>query len=128
MKLNSNTTFVRLDPASRLQKDVMEAFKYPTQKHKNLQAPHAELMQPPGRSAAHSYTSLTGEIISVDSLDWLEDGWYWLEDDYCWESDEDDDGFFTGDKYPCSRYSIGVDENGDGLSVWLNDDMQEVEV
>jgi len=73
-----------------------------------------------------SYTSLTGEIITVDSLDWLEDGWYWLEDDYCWESDEDDDGFF--DKYPCSRYSIGVDENGDGLSVWLNDDMQEVEV
>lgn len=33
MKLNSNTTFIRLDPASRLQKDVMEAFKYPTQKH-----------------------------------------------------------------------------------------------
>lgn len=88
---------------------------------KNLQDLHAELMQPPRQSAGHSYTSLTGEIITVETLEWLEDGWYWE-----FNEDFDDDGFESGDNYPCSRYAIGVDENGDGISVWLNDDMQEV--
>jgi len=66
-----------------------------------------------------TYTSLTGEIISVDSLAWLEDGMYFDED----QADDDN----TCGMLFCSRYSIGVDENGDGISVWLNDDMQEVE-
>lgn len=34
---------------------------------------------------------------------------------------------YTEAELPCSRYCIGhVD--GDGISVWLNDDMQEVNV
>ncbi|UOG91793.1 MAG: hypothetical protein L3K52_16635 [Candidatus Thiothrix sulfatifontis] len=58
-----------------------------------------------------SYTDLNGEIVQVDMLDWLEDGYY-----------TDDEG----DRMPCSRYCIG-DDDGDGISVWLNEDMVEVE-
>ena len=89
---------------------------------KELQELHTTLMQTPRQSAGHSYTSLSGREITVESLDWLEDGYYWEFDE-----DFDEDGFESGDNYPCSRYAIGTDENGDGISVWLNDDMQEVE-
>ena len=85
------------------------------------------LYAPAEKSAAHSYTSLTGEIITVESLDWLEDGWYWESSESRSIFDDDYD-YDLGDNRACSRYSIGVDENGDGISVWLNDDMQEVEV
>lgn len=65
------------------------------------------------------YTDLSGEIVQVDMLEWLEDGAYFDEDQ---AGDE-----YTFGMLPCSRYCIGhVD--GDGISVWLNDDMQEVEV
>ena len=69
-----------------------------------------------------SYTNLSGETVTVDMLDWLEDGYYWEVDE-----DFDEDGNESGDNHPCSRYSIG-EIDGDGVSVWLNDDMQEVEV
>ena len=69
-----------------------------------------------------TYTNFNGEIIEVECLEWLEDGRYW---EYGEEFDED--GYETGEYLPCSRYSIGVDENGDGISVWLNDDMVEVD-
>jgi hypothetical protein len=74
-----------------------------------------------------TYTSLTGEIITVESLDWLEDGFYWESSESRSIFDDNYD-YDLGDNRACSRYSIGVDENGDGISVWLNDDMQEVEV
>ena len=61
----------------------------------------------------YEYTDQCGEIIDVDCLEWLEDGTYY-----------DDE---TDEELPCSRYCIGVDESGDGISVWLNDDMVEVD-
>lgn len=60
---------------------------------------------------SYEYTDLTGCIVQVETLDWLEDGYYYNEND---------------ERLPCSRYCIG-DEDGDGISVWLNDDMQEVD-
>lgn len=65
-----------------------------------------------------SYTDLSGEIVQVEMLDWLEDARYWAA------ADPADDA--CGEWLPCSRYCIGH-EDGDGISVWLNDDMQEVE-
>lgn len=56
------------------------------------------------------YTDLMGCVVQVDQLDWLEDGYYYDDDEYL----------------PCARYCIG-DEDGDGISVWLNADMQEVD-
>ncbi|QTR47509.1 hypothetical protein J9253_06120 [Thiothrix litoralis] len=64
------------------------------------------------------YTDLTGCVVKVPMLDWLEDGSYYDEDQ---ADDEDTFGIL-----PCSRYCIGH-EDGDGISVWLNDQMQEVE-
>ena len=58
------------------------------------------------------YTDLNGDEITVECLEWLEDGTYYDE-----EADEE---------LPCSRYCIG-EEDGDGISVWLNDDMVEVD-
>jgi hypothetical protein len=58
----------------------------------------------------------------------LEDGTYWVNDSDDGIDDFDDEGYEPGEYLACSRYSIGVDENGDGISVWLNCDMQEVEV
>lgn len=52
-------------------------------------------------------------LIEVECLEWLEDGRYY-----------DDE---TEEELPCSRYCVGVDEDGEGISVWLNDDMQEVD-
>ena len=69
-----------------------------------------------------SYTNLSGETVTVETLDWLEDGYYWEVDE-----DFDEDGNESGDNHPCSRYCIG-EIDGDGVSVWLNADMQEVEV
>jgi hypothetical protein len=69
-----------------------------------------------------TYTNFNGEIIEVECLEWLEDGSYWE-----YGTDFDEDGYETGKYLPCSRYCIGTDESGDGLSVWLNDDMQEVD-
>ncbi|OQX08379.1 MAG: hypothetical protein BWK73_25600 [Thiothrix lacustris] len=74
-----------------------------------------------------SYTDLNGKIITVETLDWLADGTYWESSESRSIFDDDYD-YDLGDNRACSRYSIGVDENGDGISVWLNDDMQEVEV
>lgn len=59
----------------------------------------------------HEYTDIMGCVVHPERLDWLEDSHYYNEGD---------------ERLPCSRYCIG-DEDGDGLSVWLNDDMQEVE-
>ncbi len=75
----------------------------------------------------YTYTDLSGEIITVETLEWLEDGTYWESSESRSIFDDDYD-YDLGDNRACSRYSIGVDENGDGISVWLNDDMQEVEV
>ncbi len=69
-----------------------------------------------------TYTNFNGEIIEVECLEWLEDGSYWE-----YGTDFDEDGYETGEYLPCSRYCIGVDEDGDGISVWLNDDMVEVD-
>jgi hypothetical protein len=74
-----------------------------------------------------SYTTLHGAIVVPECMDWLEDGHYWKCDENG-GSYYHDYGMDSGDYYACSRYSIGVDENGDGISVWLNCDMQEVEV
>lgn len=60
--------------------------------------------------SSYEYTDMTGCVVQVDTLDWLEDGYYYEDDE----------------RLPCSRYCVG-EENGDGVSVWLNDDMQEVE-
>lgn len=54
----------------------------------------------------HVYTNLDGQPVTVPCLDWLEDG----------TSDEGE---------PCSRYYIG-EEDGDSQSVWLDDDLNEV--
>ena len=67
------------------------------------------------------YTNLSGETVAVERLDWLEDGYYWE-----FAEDFDEDGYEHGENLPCARYCIGH-EDGDGVSVWLNDDMQEVE-
>ncbi|UOG91557.1 MAG: hypothetical protein L3K52_15365 [Candidatus Thiothrix sulfatifontis] len=64
------------------------------------------------------YTDLSGEIVQVEMLEWLEDGTYFDEDQ------NDDESILV--ELPCSRYCIGH-EDGDGISVWLNEDMQEVE-
>jgi len=72
--------------------------------------------------STNTYTDLSGNCVTVESLDWLEDGTYWE-----YGADFDEDGYETGEYQPCSRYCIGVDESGDGISVWLNEDMQEVE-
>ena len=61
----------------------------------------------------YEYIDFNGENIEVECLDWLEDGTYY-----------DDE---TDEELACSRYCIGVDSDGDGISVWLNDDMQEVD-
>lgn len=58
------------------------------------------------------YTDLNGNEITVECLEWLEDGTYYDEE--------------TDEELPCSRYCIG-EEDGDGISVWLNDDMVEVD-
>ncbi|WMP16957.1 hypothetical protein [Thiothrix lacustris] len=71
-----------------------------------------------------SYTTLDGEIVVPECLDWLEDGKYWQNDS---EEDFDDDGRENAVCLLCSRYYIG-EIDGDSASVWLNDDMQEVEV
>ena len=60
-----------------------------------------------------TYTNFNGEIIEVECFEWLEDGRYY-----------DDE---TEEELPCSRYCIGVGDDGDGISVWLNDDMVEVD-
>jgi len=82
-------------------------------------------MQTPANT--QSYTDIHGKDIVPPCMDWLEDGHYWKCDEngglYC-----NDYGMDSGDYYACSRYCIGVDANGDGISVWLNCDMQEVEV
>lgn len=59
----------------------------------------------------YEYTDMTGCVVQVETLDWLEDG-------YHYEGDE---------RLPCSRYCIGYDEEGDGLSIWLDDDFREVD-
>ena len=66
------------------------------------------------------YTNLNGEIVEVECLEWLEDGAY-----FEYDTDFDEDGYETGKYHACSRYCINTD--GDGESVWLNDDMQEVD-
>lgn len=72
-----------------------------------------------------SYTDLNGEIVQVEMLEWLEDGWHGIET----HVKDDVEGWRKHEiVFAISRYCIGVDENGDGISVWLNDDMQEVEV
>jgi hypothetical protein len=73
-----------------------------------------------------SYTDLNGEIVQVEMLDWLEDGTYWQSTESRSVFDDDYD-YELGENRACSRYCIG-DDDGDGISVWLNDDMQEVEV
>ena len=78
-------------------------------------------MQTPANT--QSYTDLNGKDIVPPYMDWLEDSWYWE----CGE-DFDEDGREHGENQACSRYCIGVDANGDSISVWLNCDMQEVEV
>ena len=60
-----------------------------------------------------TYTNFNGEIIEVECFEWLEDGRYY-----------DDE---TEEELPCSRYCIGGGDDGDGISVWLNDDMVEVD-
>ena len=60
-----------------------------------------------------TYTDLCGDVITVDTLMWLEDGRYYDEE--------------TEEELPCSRYCIGGGDDGDGISVWLNDDMVEVD-
>ena len=70
-----------------------------------------------------TYTNQNGEIVAVDCLEWLEDDAY-----YEYGDDFDEDGYETGEYRSCSRYYIGVDESGDSISVWLNDDMVEVDV
>lgn len=72
-----------------------------------------------------TYTNLSGETVTVDTLEWLEDDSYWIPDD---ENDDENDFNDAGEYHPCSRYYIGTDAIGDSISVWLNDDMQEVEV
>lgn len=52
-------------------------------------------------------------VSDADSEYLVEDGTYY-----------DDE---TDEELACSRYCIGVDSDGDGISVWLNDDMQEVD-
>ena len=78
----------------------------------------------PHRMNTQSYTTLDGEIVVPEFLDWLEDGKYWQNDS---EEDFDDDGRENAVCLLCSRYYIG-EIDGDSASVWLNDDMQEVEV
>ncbi|UOG91538.1 MAG: hypothetical protein L3K52_15255 [Candidatus Thiothrix sulfatifontis] len=63
------------------------------------------------------YINLDNEVVQVEMLEWLEDGTYFDEDQ------NDDESILV--ELPCSRYCIG-DEDGDGISVWLNEDMQEV--
>jgi hypothetical protein len=77
-----------------------------------------------GAATHETYTDLSGKIISVETLDWLEDGTYWVNDE---DEDFDEDGRENAVGFHCSRYSIGVDADGDGISVWLNGDMEEVE-
>lgn len=72
--------------------------------------------------STYQYTDLTGCVVQVDQLDWLEDGTY---SEY--GRDFDEDGYEYVEGLPCSRYCIGEDD-GDGISVWLNDDMQEVDI
>jgi hypothetical protein len=72
-----------------------------------------------------SYTTLHGAIVVPECMDWLEDGHYWKCDENG-GSYYHDYGMDSGDYYACSRYSIGVDANGNGISVWLNCDMEEV--
>ena len=60
----------------------------------------------------YEYIDFNGENIEVECLDWLEDGTYY---------DETEE-----EELPCSRYYIG-EIDGDSESVWLNDDMQEVD-
>lgn len=59
------------------------------------------------------YYTADGETIHVPYLDWLEDGRYWDEESGAWLA--------------CSRYYIGTGDDEDGSSVWLNDDMVEVQ-
>lgn len=66
----------------------------------------------------NAYTNLNGERITVDCLDWLENARYWKL------SDPADDA--SGEWLPCARYYIG-EVDGDSASVWLDDDMQEVQ-
>lgn len=88
-----------------------------------LQELHADLKQAITRNSptpnTQSYTTIDGECVCPECLDWLENARYWIP------ADPADDT--VGEWLPCSRYYIG-EVDGDSASVWLNDDMQEVEV
>lgn len=60
----------------------------------------------------YEYTDLDGDVIQVAHLEWLEDSSYWDADAQDW--------------LPCSRYYIG-ELYGDSQSVWLNEDLEEVD-
>ena len=60
----------------------------------------------------YEYIDFNGENIEVEQLDWLEDGTYYDAD--------------AEEELTCSRYYIG-EIDGDSASVWLNDDMCEVD-
>ncbi|MFZ1342926.1 hypothetical protein [Thiothrix eikelboomii] len=64
----------------------------------------------------YTYTDQDGYLVAVPCLDWLEDGVYWADS-------EDDE---IGEYLPCSRYCIG-EADGDSQSIWLNDDLVEVQ-
>ena len=70
---------------------------------------------------SYTYTDQNGNRVAVPCLDWLEDGSYWEDGE-----DFDADGYETGDGLPCSRYYIG-EAYGESQSVWLNDDLVEVQ-
>jgi hypothetical protein len=66
----------------------------------------------------YTYTDEDGHLVTVPCLDWLEDSSYWAEGE---EANHE-----AGEYLPCSRYYIG-EADGDSQSVWLNDDLVEVQ-
>lgn len=72
--------------------------------------------------STYQYTDMNGVVVQVDQLDWLEDGTY---SEY--GRDFDEDGYEYVEWLPCSRYYIG-EAYGDSQSVWLNDDLVEVDI
>ncbi|MDQ5769569.1 hypothetical protein [Thiothrix subterranea] len=80
------------------------------------------------RTNTQAYTNLHGKCIVPPRMDWLEDGHYWQCDENG-GSYYHDYGMDSGDYRACSCYCIGIDPtSGASIKVWLNCDMQEVEV
>ncbi|MDD5394333.1 MAG: hypothetical protein PHE17_15065 [Thiothrix sp.] len=66
----------------------------------------------------NTYTDLGGSSRTAGKMVWRENGRYWKP------SDPADDA--AGEWLPCSLYSVGTDEDGDDITVWLDGNRQEV--